>query len=397
MEKEKYDLIVVGAGIIGLSTALEIAKKWPKKGILIIDKENEISNHQTGRNSGVIHSGIYYQPNSLKAKNCLLGYNLLVQFAKNNNIPFELTGKLIVATTNKQVKSLLKLYDFGTKNGLKGLKILDQKGIQSVEPHCKNATKALYVPQSGIIDYKKVSEKLLELLIKVNVSLKLNCKLIDIKNKKNHVELITKTKSFFAKKVVLCTGVYSDKFISSELKGKFRILPFKGEYFKLKESHKYLVKGLIYPVPDLDLPFLGVHLTKTINGDIEAGPNAVLSLSREGYQKFSFNIQDFISIVSWKGFWIFSLNFWKVGLYEISRSISKVKFTKSLKELVPGISVESLEKGNTGIRAQIISKEGKLMDDFLIDKNNNIINVVNAPSPAATSCFAIAKQIVKII
>ena len=397
MNEKKFDYVIVGAGIIGLSTGYELLKVKPNKKVLIIEKEKKVSSHQTGRNSGVIHSGIYYKPNSLKAKNCLLGYKLLLEFAKKNKIPFKITGKLIVAITNKQIKSLNKLYDYGIKNGLNNIRILNKDEIQRIEPNCSNAIKALYVPQSGIIDYTKVSNTLVDLLIKKNAILKLNTKLLNIIEHQLNVEIITSSGSYSAKRVILCTGLYSDKFLSKSLKRDYRILPFKGEYFKLNQDSKTLINGLIYPVPDLNFPFLGVHLTKTIYGGIEAGPNAVLSLSREGYKKLSFKFRDFISIITWKGFWIFFIKYWRVGYYETARSFSKKRFTKSLKLLVPSISVSKLVRGKSGIRAQIINKNGELLDDFLIDNNKRVINVVNAPSPAATSCFAIAKQVIKFV
>ena len=302
-----------------------------------------------------------------------------------------------MAIKNKQIKSLNKLYDYGIKNGLKNIRILNKDEILRIEPNCTNAIKALYVPQSGIIDYAKVSQILVDLLIKKNAILKLNTKLLDIKEHQLNVEILTSNGSYSAKSVILCTGVYSDKFLSKSLKRNYRILPFKGEYFNLKEDSKNLINGLIYPVPDLNFPFLGVHLTKTIYGGIEAGPNAVLSLSREGYKKLSFKFRDFISIITWKGFWIFFIKYWRVGLYEFARSFSKKRFTKSLKLLVPSISGSKLIKGKSGIRAQIINKNGELLDDFLIDNSKRVINVVNAPSPAATSSFAIAKQVIKLI
>lgn len=394
MENKKYDLIIVGAGIVGLATAYEFNKRDPNKKVLILDKESKIASHQTGRNSGVIHSGIYYKPNSLKAENCLNGYNFLLDFAKEFKIPFKITGKIIVAFNNNQIQTLNTLYENGKKNGLKNLKILDRKEIISKEPSCKNAVKALYVPQSGIIDYKQVSEKLVEFLKENNVSINLAEEVKEIKNKKNKVEIYTQNEILETNHAIICCGVHSDKFISNKMKNKFRVLPFKGEYFKLKNSSKKLVNGLIYPVPNLNFPFLGVHLTKTINGDVEAGPNAVLSLSREGYEKFAFNFWDFISIISWKGFWIFALKYWRVGLYELFRSFSKNSFKKALQILVPDIKSNSLEEGKSGIRAQIITNKGDLLDDFLIDHQMNLINVINAPSPAATSSFAIAKKII---
>ena len=394
MKEKTYDLIIIGAGIVGLTTAYEFNRINPNKKIMVVDKESKVSSHQTGRNSGVIHSGIYYKPGSLKARNCKAGYDLLLNFAKKHKIQFEITGKLIVAFNKDQIKNLNRLYDYGIRNGLKGLKILNKKEIFEKEPNCNNAIKALYVPQSGIIDYRQVSEKLVDILTKNNVSIKLSTEVKELKNFKNNVELKTQSGILRTNFAVMCCGVYSDKFISSKMKDKIRILPFKGEYFKLKKSSNNLVNGLIYPVPDLNFPFLGVHLTKTISGDIEAGPNAVLSFSREGYKKFSFKFLDFLQIISWKGFWIFAFKYWKVGFFELRRSFSKNLFTKSLQNLVPAIISGDLEESKSGIRAQIITNEGNLLDDFLIDQQMRLINVINAPSPAATSSFAIAKKII---
>ncbi len=394
MKDKNFDLIIVGAGIVGLATAYEFNRRDPNKKVLVIDKESKIASHQTGRNSGVIHSGIYYKPDSSKAKNCLKGYNFLLDFAKKFKIPFEITGKIIVAFNNDQSEILNTLYENGKKNGLKNLQILDKKEIIAKEPACKNAIKGLYVPQSGIIDYKQVSEKLVEVLTENSVSIMLGIEVKEIKNQKNKVNIYTQDLILETNYAIMCCGVYSDKFISDKMKNKFRVLPFKGEYFKLKNSSKNLVNGLIYPVPDLNFPFLGVHLTKTIKGDVEAGPNAVLSLSREGYKKFAFKFSDFIDIIFWKGFWIFALKYWRVGLYELRRSFSKNLFRKALQILIPEINSNSLEKGKTGIRAQIITNQGDLLDDFLVDQQRNLINVINAPSPAATSSFAIAKKII---
>lgn len=393
----KVDCIIVGSGIIGLSTAYEYIKSFPKHKLLVLEKESEIFTHQSGRNSGVIHSGIYYKPNSLKAKNCIEGYSLLMNFVKKHKIPFKITGKLIVAYNKDQIKDLNKLYNYGISNGLKKIKILNSKESLKIEPYCKNVIKALYVPQSGIINYKLLGSKILEIIIRKAVQLRLNTFVKKITTNKNEVSVFTNKKIFKAKKVVICTGIFSDKFLSPSLKKKLRVFPFKGEYYNLKPLVKKYVKGLIYPVPDLNFPFLGVHLTKTIDNDIEAGPNAVLAFSREGYNKMSFNLKDFTKIIFWKGFWKFIIKVWRYGFYEYYRSFSKTEFTRSLQNLVPEIKKEDLVIGKTGIRAQILSYEGNLIDDFLIDKNDKIFNVVNAPSPAATSCFAIAKNIVKKI
>ena len=391
------DCIIVGSGIIGLSTAFEYIKSFPKHKLLILEKESEIFAHQSGRNSGVIHSGIYYKPNSLKAKNCIEGYSLLLDFVKKHKIPFKITGKLIIAYKKNQIKDLNKLYNYGISNGLKKIKILNSKESLKIEPHCKKVMKALYVPQSGIIDYKSLGSKILKIITSKGVQLSLNTFVKKIKTNQNEVSVFTNKKIFKSKKVVVCTGVFSDKFLSPSLKKKFRVFPFKGEYYNLKPSVTKYVKGLIYPVPDLNFPFLGVHLTKTIDNKVEAGPNAVLAFSREGYNKMSFNLKDFSKIIFWKGFWKFIKKVWRYGFYEYYRSFSKTEFTRSLQNLIPEIKKDDIVIGKSGIRAQVLAYDGKLIDDFLIDKNDKIFNVINAPSPAATSCFAIAKNIVKKI
>ena len=394
MSNEVYDLVIVGAGIVGITTAYEYQNRFPQKKILIIEKEAKVSTHQTKRNSGVIHSGIYYKPNSLKAKNCLLGYQLLLEFAKKNKINHQITGKLIVAISENQIESLNRLFEYGQSNGIKNIRLIDRDEIKEIEPNCTNAIKAIFVPQTGIINYNQVAKKLINILKSKGVVLQLNTKLLKIHDKRCQLDLITNNSELVAKNLVLCCGVYSDKFLSYKFKKNYRILPFKGEYYNVIKNKNNLIKGLIYPVPDLNFPFLGVHLTKTIDGNIEAGPNAVLSLSREGYKKLSFNFNDIINIFTWRGFWLFAIKYWKVGLFEMARSFSKRKFTESLKELVPGIKKEFLIEGKTGIRAQIITRNGELYDDFLLDKNERILNVINAPSPAATSSFAIAREII---
>lgn len=397
MDINKCDLLVVGAGIVGLSVAHEYLNRNPRDKIIILEKEKEVSLHQTGRNSGVIHSGVYYKPNTLKAKNCIEGYSLLLKFANENNIPYEITGKLIVARNKSELGNLYKLFNYGKANKLNGLRILEQREILEYEPYCTEAIKALYVPQSGIIDYQVVCKKLLNLIVKKGGQAIFNAKVTDLSKKAGFVDINTSKGHFKATNTIVCCGVYSDKFISYDFKKKYRILPFKGEYYKLNDNCKKLIKGLIYPVPDLDFPFLGVHLTKTINSDVIAGPNAILSLHREGYKKFSMSFKDILNIFLWKGFWIFCFKYWKVGFYELYRSISKKEFSNSLNSLVPILKKENLIKGKSGIRAQIVTRDGLLLDDFLIEKSHNLINVINAPSPAATSSFSIAKKIVDTI
>lgn len=394
-ENKHHDLIVIGGGIVGLSCAYRYLEVYPEKSILVIEKESDIFAHQSGRNSGVIHSGIYYQPGSLKAKNCIDGYNQLIKFIEKHNIPFELTGKLIVANDINKIDDLASLKANGEKNGLKGLKLLTPKDILKHEPYCTKAVGALYVPQTGIVNYKTVGEKMLSDIQAKGGSIFYNSRVISIVNKTFGASITLNNKKVLnGKKVIVATGVNSDMFISKKLKNKYRIFPFKGEYYRLKKTKQNLVKGLIYPLPDLKFPFLGVHLTKTMKNQVEAGPNAVLSLSRMNYSKLAFNLRDFFKIIAWKGFWIFALKYWKVGLYELARSYSKNIFIKSLQDLVPMIKNEDIEVAGSGIRAQILTNKGKLYDDFLIESDKHITYIVNAPSPAATSSIAIAESII---
>lgn len=393
----KWDCTIIGAGIIGLTTAYKYQKLFPNEKVLLIEKEKQIFMHQSGRNSGVIHSGIYYEPNSYKAKNCIKGYDELISFAKKNKVPFKITGKLIIASQESDLSTLEKLFKNGVKNGLEGIKILDKNEALKIEPYCKNIIKALYVPQSGIINYKIIGNKLLEKFKVLGGTVNLSTQLFKFTRIKNFVNIQTNQGEIKSKKIIICSGISVDNFLSTSLKEKYRIFPFKGEYYYLRPSAKKYIKGLVYPVPNLKFPFLGVHLTKTIDGEVEAGPNAVLSLSRYGYNKTSFNLKDFFKIISWKGFWIFSLRFWKIGLFEMYRSISKREFTKSIQSLLPEIKESDLIRGKSGIRAQIMMSDGNLMDDFMIEHDQNIYTVINAPSPAATSAFAISEQIINYI
>jgi len=393
----KWDCTIIGAGIIGLTTAYKYQKLFPNKKVLLIEKEKQIFMHQSGRNSGVIHSGIYYEPDSYKAKNCIKGYDQLISFAKKNKVPFKITGKLIIASQESDLSTLEKLFKNGVKNGLDGIKILDKNEALKIEPYCKNIIKALYVPQSGIINYKIIGNKLLEKFKVLGGTVNLSTELFKFTKIKNFVNIQTNQGEIKSKKIIICSGISVDNFLSTSLKEKYRIFPFKGEYYYLRPSAKKYIKGLVYPVPNLQFPFLGVHLTKTIDGEVEAGPNAVLSFSRYGYNKTSFNFKDFFKIISWKGFWIFSLRFWKIGLFEMYRSISKRQFTKSIQSLLPEIKESDLIRGKSGIRAQIMMSNGNLMDDFMIENDQNVYTVINAPSPAATSAFAISEQIINYI
>jgi len=388
-----YDIIIIGAGIVGLASALKMLEKNPNLKLLILEKENDVSQHQTGNNSGVIHSGIYYKPGSLKALNCIRGYKMLIDFCNRNEVNYKITGKIIVATSEEEIPILNNIYERGLQNGLDGLKKLNLNQMKEFEPYV-NGIAGIFVPQTGIIDYFEVSKKYLELILKYNCKIKFNHCVSDIKIKTDFSEVITENESFNSKVVVTCSGLQSDriaKMTHPEL--PLRIIPFRGEYYKLKSEKTYFVNSLIYPVPNPEFPFLGVHFTRMINGDVEAGPNAVLALKREGYSKTSFNLRDTIDTLTWKGFYKIVRKNWKVSLYEYYRSFSKKAFVSALQKLIPEIQEEDLIAGGAGVRAQACSKDGGLLDDFYIVEDKRIIHVCNAPSPAATASLSIGDYI----
>ena len=388
-----YNMIIVGAGIVGLATAYQILKKNPDVKLTVIEKENGVAKHQTGNNSGVIHSGIYYKPGSLKATNCRRGYKMLLDFCDENEIEYDICGKVIVATNQKEIPELEKIYNRGIENGLPGLKYLTKVELIEKEANA-NGVKGLFVPQTGIIDFKGVSVKLTELIKNLGGEIKLNEQLTSIKTEKSKVVLNTSKNEYETDFLITCAGLQSDriaKMTHPDL--PLRIIPFRGEYYKLKEQSKSLVNNLIYPVPDPAFPFLGVHFTRMINGDVECGPNAVFSFKREGYTKLSFDLKDFFESVTWKGFLKVASKYWKTGSGEFYRSFSKKAFVKALQKLIPSIEESDLIPGGAGVRAQACDKDGKLIDDFYFVEGKNIIHVCNAPSPAATSSLSIGEYI----
>jgi L-2-hydroxyglutarate oxidase len=388
-----YDIIVVGGGIVGLATALKLKTSSPFLNILLVEKEKELAKHQTGNNSGVIHSGLYYKPGSLKAKNCIHGYHLLIDFCKENNVPFELCGKIVVATEEKELPLLENLFVRGQQNGLQNLKKLTKEELQEYEPHVAGL-KGIFVPQTGIVDYKRVAEKYGELLHLKGVDLHLGEEVIDIQVDSSKVVVATQTQSYSAKLIINCAGLYSDKVAKMTVKDlKVKIIPFRGEYFKLAKEKEYLVKNLIYPVPDPNFPFLGVHFTRMAKGGVEAGPNAVLAFRREGYKKSDISLSELIETLAWPGFQKVASKYWRTGFGEMYRSFSKAAFTKALQKLIPEIKQSDLVAGGAGVRAQACDRDGGLVDDFLILEQDRVINVCNAPSPAATSSLAIGETV----
>jgi L-2-hydroxyglutarate oxidase len=386
-------LTVIGAGIVGLATALKLKEKIPGIDITILEKENDIAQHQTGNNSGVIHSGIYYKPGSLKARNCISGYKMLLEFCDNHNIEYNLCGKVIVATEQNELEYLETLYQRGIKNGLGNLLKLDERELKKYEPYV-NGIAGIHVPQTGIIDYKVVAQKMKELLIADGVKIFFDEEVKHIFNIGNKKEVRTKNKIFNTDFVISCAGLQADRVAAlTEKNLNVKIIPFRGEYYRLTKEARHFVKTLIYPVPDSNFPFLGVHFTNLINGGVEAGPNAVFSFKREGYSKTDFDLKDTFEAFTWPGFLKVAKEYWRIGLSEFYRSFSKKAFVTALQKLIPQIEKNNLEPGGAGIRAQACDKNGGLIDDFFLIERENIIHLLNAPSPAATASLAIGEYI----
>ena len=390
---EKYDVIVVGAGIVGLATALQIKQQRPALKVMVLEKESKVAAHQTGNNSGVIHSGIYYKPGSLKALNCIEGYHLLIEFCKVHQIPFELCGKIIVATSESELTALDNIYKRGVENGLTGLRYINSEEIKAIEPETYGV-KGLVVPQTGIVDYKVVANKYAEVFQSLGGVLMFNQKVVAVNAQAHEIQVKTSQQSFTTRLMVNCAGLYSDKVAAMTIPDlDIKIIPFRGEYYALKHEKRQMVKHLIYPVPDPNFPFLGVHFTRRIDGEIEAGPNAVLAFKREGYKKSQINLKELIESLTWSGFIAVFKKYWRTGFGEMYRSFSKAAFTKALQKLMPNIKASDLVVGGAGVRAQACDKTGGLIDDFAIRELPGQIHVLNAPSPAATSSLAIGKSI----
>ncbi len=387
------DIVIVGGGIVGLATALKIQEKRPDLKVVVLEKENRISNHQTGNNSGVIHSGIYYKPGSLKAENCIRGYHMLLDFCKEKDIPVDLCGKVIVAIKEDELGQLEKVYQRGVDNGLAGLKYLTDTEIKAIEPHC-SGIKGIWVPQTGIVNYRLVAEKIADRFTQLGGEILTGHMVTDIDVQQGRVEVVTPGRTLVCKLMVNCAGLYCDKIAGMAGQNlDVRIIPFRGEYYSIKPEKAYLVKNLIYPVPDPNFPFLGVHFTRRITGEIEAGPNAVFAFKREGYKRTSFNWSEFWQSISWPGFRKVALKYLKTGMGEYYRSFSKAAFTRALQTLVPEIKEEDLEPAGAGVRAQACDKDGGLIDDFYIKEASGCIHVLNAPSPAATSSLSIGETV----
>ena len=387
-----HDFVVIGGGIVGLSTARSLLRRYSGAGVLVLEKEAGWARHQTGHNSGVIHSGVYYKPGSLKARFSKEGGERLVEFCREHGVAYEICGKVIVATEPEEIPSLRNLYERGVKNGLVVEKIGPEE-LKELEPHATGIA-ALKVPSTGIVDFVGVTEAFAKMIAREGGELRTGAEVTGISETGDRVELRTPGESFRARVLVNCAGLHSDRVAAlSEVEAGAKVVPFRGEYYELEPERRYLVRNLIYPVPDPNFPFLGVHFTRSVEGGVEAGPNAVLSLAREGYKKSDLSARDLAETLSYPAFWRLVGRNWRTGAGEIWRSLSKKAFVRGLRRLVPEVEEDDLVPTEAGVRAQALMKDGALMDDFLIVEGERSVHVLNAPSPAATACIPIGESI----
>lgn len=392
-----YDIAVIGGGIVGLSVAMQASEQFPGLRILILEKENGVAQHQTGHNSGVIHSGVYYKPGSLKARLCVEGAREMVEFCQRHEIAHEVCGKVIVAINVEEATRLDGLRQRGEANGLTGLEVLGPERMREIEPHLVGV-KALKVPSTGITNYGQVARKYAEIAAAHGAELKTGAGVVGFRNSANEIVVQTRAGDFSARYVVNCAGLYSDRI--ARLAGhdpEIMIVPFRGEYYDLIPERAELVRNLIYPVPDPRFPFLGVHFTRRISGTIDAGPNAVLALRREGYRRTDFHLGEALATLTYRGFRAMARRQWRYGLSEYRRSLMKSAFVRSLQELVPEVRSEDLVPGGSGVRAQALAPDGNLVDDFRFVPKDRFLHVLNVPSPAATASLPIGREILKII
>jgi L-2-hydroxyglutarate oxidase len=393
-----YDFCVVGGGIVGLATAYKLQCKFPDQNILVLEKENRFAPHQSGNNSGVIHSGIYYKPGSYKAKNCVDGRRELVAFAKEHKIAYDICGKIIVATDESEYPFLEQIHQNGIQNGVEDIEEIGPDRIKEIEPHCEGI-KGLRVGCTGIIDYVGTTDKLAELLVGLNPNSKAltSHEVLSIDKKEGISIVVTNNGDFRAKRMIFCAGLQADRMAKKDgINIKEKVVGFRGDYYELTAKGKHKVKHLIYPVPNPEFPFLGVHFTRMTDGEIECGPNAVFTFKREGYGKTDFNLKDTIDALTYGGTWKLFFKNMSFGINEYRRAFSKKLFLKTLQRLIPSLTMEDIEPGRAGVRAMLLSTNGDTKDDFRIEYKDNSIHVLNAPSPAATACLAIGNEVVNM-
>lgn len=386
------DVTIIGGGIVGLATGLALLESAPHCRVVVLEKEEQIARHQTGHNSGVIHAGIYYKPGSYKARLCVEGVRLLKAFCEENAIAYENCGKVVVATSTEEIPRLQTLRERGTANGVPGLRVLSLEELREIEPHAR-AVAALHSPETAIVDYSAVSAAMARRLTQLGVAVQTSTQVLGMRRADGLLHIESNRGVTVTRHVVNCAGLHADRV--ARLLGAepdLQIIPFRGEYYTLRHDQR-LVRGLIYPVPDPEFPFLGVHFTKRIQGDFEAGPNAVLALAREGYRYTDLHSAEFASTLAYRGFWAMARRYWRIGAYEVFRSLSKRVFVRDLQKLVPAIQATDLVPGGSGVRAQAVAADGSMVDDFRITETADAIHVLNAPSPAATASLAIGKHI----
>ncbi len=388
------DVAIIGGGIIGLATAYQLTRQFPQWRVVVLEKEAELAFHQTGRNSGVLHSGIYYRPGSLRALNCRTGKQAMEAFCAAEGVDFDLCGKVIVAVDESELPALERILERGQANGVR-CEMIDRARLVELEPHAAGV-RAIHVPETGIVNYKQACQRLAERIRERDGEIMLRARVVAIRDAAGRVVVETTAGDVDARFVVNCAGLHSDRVTA--LAGQtpdVKIVPFRGEYYALKPNAQHLVRNLIYPVPDPSFPFLGVHFTRLIEGGVECGPNAVLAFAREGYKKSDVNLRDLVESLSYPGFLRLAARYWRTGMGEMWRSWSKAAFVKALGRLLPDIRAEQLDPAPSGVRAQALTREGDLVDDFLIRETEHVIHVQNAPSPAATASLNIGRLIVE--
>jgi L-2-hydroxyglutarate oxidase LhgO len=389
----RADVAIIGGGIVGMATAWELTRRYAGRRVVVLEKEDRLAVHQTGRNSGVLHSGIYYKPGSLRAQNCRTGKLAMEAFCREQGIPFQLCGKVIVAVDESELPRLETIYERGQANGVR-CEIIGRERLCEIEPHTAGI-RAIHVPEAGIVDYAEVCRRLADLVRAAGGQVYLSAEVTGVRRQADSVVVESRAGDFEASYLVTCAGLYADRV--TRMTGQTPealIVPFRGEFYKLRPEAEHLCRGLIYPVPDPRLPFLGVHFTRLIHGGVECGPNAVLAFAREGYTKTTLNPWDLAESLTYGGFLRMALKYWKTGLGEMWRSVSKSAFVTALARLVPDIRAEHLDPAPSGVRAQALSRHGEIVDDFVIQAADRIINVGNAPSPAATAALNIGRIIV---
>lgn len=400
MAENSVDLAVVGGGIIGLASAWQLSQKYPRLKIVVLEKEGQLATHQTGHNSGVIHSGIYYRPGSIKASTCVAGRSALLAFCDRKQIFYKLCGKVIVATRPEELPRLEELFRRARANGVAGIERIGPERLKEIEPHVRGL-QALYSPGTGIIDFTRVAAAYAQEFCEQGGEIQTSCEVQGILQASGGVVLESTRGPIHARFLINCAGLHVDR-VAAMTRGfqcadpvdePVRIVPFRGEYHRIIPAKHHLVKGLVYPVPDPQFPFLGVHFTPTVEGHLEVGPNAILAFAREGYRQSDLQVSDLLGTLSFKGFWAMARKHWKTSLPEIRRSLSKKAFTRELQRLIPEVGADDLVYSGSGVRAQAVSASGMLLDDFLIRQSGNTIHVLNAPSPGATASLAIAERV----